>query len=77
MFYSVLLANEGRSKDLAVGVTNSRIEMYMKRMKQETDNRNENISILINKYHYGCVSLSENPPTELQTVLQRRLKELE
>jgi len=52
MLYSLLLANEGRSKDVAVSVTNSRIEMYMKKMKEEIGNRNENISLLINKYHF-------------------------
>ena len=31
MFYSLLLANEGRTQDVAVKVTNSRIEMYLKK----------------------------------------------
>ena len=41
MLYSLLLANEGRSKDLAIEVTNARIDIYKKKMKHETDNRNE------------------------------------
>ena len=40
---------------MAVEVTNSRIEMNLKKMKREIDNRNENISILINKYHFPCI----------------------
>jgi len=31
MFYSLLLANEGRSKDQAIEVTNARIDIYKKR----------------------------------------------
>ena len=75
IFYSLLLANEGRSKDLAIEVTNARIDIYIQKMKQETDNRNENISILINKYHFECQELMKNPPTELIEVLKKRLVE--
>ena len=75
MFYSLLLANEGRSKDLAVKVTNSRIDMYMKKMKQEANNRNENISILINKYHFGCEEAMKNPSSEVLEVLETRANE--
>lgn len=74
MFYSLLLANEGREKDMAVNVTNSRIEMYKKKMKQETNNRNENISILINKYHFDCEKLMKNPPNEVKEILKKKLK---
>ena len=77
MFYSLLLANEGRNKETAVKVTNSRIEMYIKKMKQEADNRNENISILINKYHFGCQEAMENPSNHLLTVLKKRMNEIE
>lgn len=77
MFYSLLLANEGRSKDSAVKVTNSRIDMYIKKMKQEADNRNENISILINKYHFGCEEAMKNPPKEVLDVLKTKVNEIE
>lgn len=76
MFYSLLLANEGRSKDVAVEVTNSRIEMYMKKMKQEANNRNENISILINKYNFGCQDLMENPPSQVSQILKAKAKQI-
>ena len=75
MFYSLLLANEGSSKDLAIEVTKARIDIYIQKMKQETDNRNENISILINKYHFECQKLMKNPPTALIEVLKKRLVE--
>ena len=75
MFYSLLLANEGRNKDLAVEVTNSRIEMYIKKMKEETNNRNENISILINKYHFGCQVAMENPSNDLTAILKTKTKD--
>lgn len=77
MFYSLLLANEGRNKDLAVEVTNSRIEMYKKKMKQEVNNRNENISILINKYHFGCQEAMENPSDLLVEVLSKKIDEVD
>ena len=70
MFYSLLLANQGRDKDTAIEVTNSRIEMNMKMMKQETNNRNENISILINKYHFGCLEIIKNPPEILLKLIK-------
>lgn len=76
MFYSLLLADEGRSKDLAVEVTNSRIEMYMKKMKQETNNRNENISILIDKYHFRCQDLMENPPNQVLKNLKAKAEQI-
>jgi hypothetical protein len=75
MFYSLLLANEGRSKDLAIEVTGSRIDIYIKKMKRETDNRNENISMLINKYHFECQELMPNPPPELIQVFKRKIVE--
>lgn len=75
MFYSLLLGNEGRSKDLAIEVTNARIDIYKKKMKLEADNRNENISILINKYHFECQERMQNPPTELIEVLKRKIVE--
>jgi hypothetical protein len=77
MFYSLLLANEGRAKDVAVQVTNSRIDMYKKKMKQEADNRNENISILINKYHFGCQQAMENPSDKLTAILSKKLEEVD
>lgn len=76
MFYSLLLANEGRTKDVAVEVTNARIEMYLKKMKQEANNRNENISILINKYHFGCQEAMENPSSNIVDILKARAEEV-
>ena len=75
MFYSLLLGNEGRSKDLAIEVTNARIDIYKKKMKLEADNRIENISILINKYHFECQERMQNPPTEIIEVLKRKIVE--
>jgi len=74
MFYSLLIANEGRTKEMAVNVTNSRIEMYKKKMKQETNNRNENISILINNYHFDCEKLIKNQPDEVFHILKNEFE---
>jgi hypothetical protein len=45
-------------------------------MKQEADNRNENISILINNYHYGCQEAMENPPSDVTRILQTKVEEI-
>ena len=76
MIYSRLLANEGRKRDVAVEVTNARIEMYLKKMKQEAGNRNENISILIKKYHYGCQEAMESPPSDVTRISQTKVEEI-
>ena len=47
---SAILAMKGRNTDTTIEVTKARIEIYKKQMKEEAHNRNENISILINKY---------------------------
>ena len=75
MLYSLLAASEGRDKDLAVRVTNSRIEMYLKSMKNEVNNRNENISILINKHGTECIALVNTPPAEIERVVKERKDE--
>jgi hypothetical protein len=71
MFFSLLSAKQGRDRDTAIEVTNSRIEMYIQMMKQETNNRNENISILINKYHFRCLEIIENPPDILINLIEK------
>ena len=77
MFYSLLLANQGRNEDMATKVTNSRIEMYKKEMKEEIDNRYENLSILTDKYLSGCLKILESPPAELTAVLVEKMIEAE
>lgn len=46
--YALLLASEGRTTEMTGEVTKARMEMYNKKMKQEANNDNANISILIN-----------------------------
>ena len=77
MFYSLLLASENREQDMAVNVTNSRIEMNIKQMKEEINNDNKNISILMNKHNFSCRDAMNNPPLELVNILKRRMEELE
>jgi hypothetical protein len=76
MFLSLLLANEGRDGDMAVKVTNARIESSMKAMKNEIGDRNENFAILINKYGEPCVAISTEPPEAARGVLLKRLQEV-
>jgi len=68
--YSGLLAMQGRDFDTAVEVTKARIEIYKKQMGREAHNRNENISILINKYHDECTQLVQSPPEPLKRIIQ-------
>tara|TARA_B100001964_G_C14058823_1_gene520424 strand:- start:422 stop:862 length:441 start_codon:yes stop_codon:yes gene_type:complete len=58
---AMLLAKQGRTLKMAYEVTKSRIEMYSQQMKKDTKNRNENISILANKYAFSCKEAIENP----------------
>ena len=69
--YSILLASEGRNEEMAFKVTQSRIEMYIKQMRQETNNRNENISVLINKYHLECQEAMDNLPKAVLEILKK------
>ena len=59
--YSLMLASEGRSAEMAAEVTKSGMKMYNKKMKQETGNDIANISILINKYHFQCNEALKDP----------------
>ena len=71
LFYSVLIADNGRSREMAIEVISSRIDTYLKKMKQEADNRNENISTLKNRYHYNCQDIMKNPPNKLVDYLSK------
>lgn len=77
MFYSLLLANEGRTKDMAVQVTYSRIEMHKKVMMEEIGYRYENFSILINKHNFECQDLVNNPPNQVKEALTKRIENLD
>lgn len=76
MFYAWLLASEGRNNDMALNVTNSRIDLYKKKMRQEASNTNANISILINKYHYACEEIIKAPNKKVMQILSAREKEV-
>ena len=71
MLVALALASVGRDQEMAVQVTNSRIEMNMKIMKQEINNRNENISILVNKYLFDCQEALTKPSGRVIDVLKR------
>ncbi len=75
MFYSLLLASENREQDMAINVTHSRIEMYLKLMKREINNDNANFSILMNKHSFPCQDAMNNLPIELLNIINRRISE--
>lgn len=66
MAYALLLASEGRTQDLAVQVTNARIESSKKIMLREIEYRNENIIIIENKYADGSFRLMKNIPKDIR-----------
>ena len=68
MYSAYILASEGRDDDMALNVTNSRIDMYKKKMRREANNTNANISILINKYHYDCEKIMQILPAREEEV---------
>jgi hypothetical protein len=70
-FYSLLLASEGMSQDIAVQLTNSRLKMRKTKLSGEINYQYENISILIDKYHFGCQKIVQNPPAKLKARLAK------
>ena len=75
--YSVSLSNESMGQDIAVQLINSRIKMRKSAMSGEIYNKYENIAIIIDKYHFDCQKMIENPPAELIEVLARENDEVE
>ena len=67
--YSVSLSNESMGQDIAVQLINSRIKMRKNEMSGEIYNKYENIAIIIDKYHFDCQKIIENPPAELMAIL--------
>ena len=65
---SALASTKGRTPEMAVDVAFARFGMYKKQMRKEADNDNANISILINKYHFRCSEIMENPEKYLSTL---------
>ena len=59
---SMLLASQTRDPEMAGKVTLSRVEYSKKEMQKEMGHRNENISILMNKYQDSSIELMNNPP---------------
>jgi hypothetical protein len=77
MFFALLLASEGRTKEMSVKVTNSRIEMAKKQMLKEIDNNYANLSILISKHQEAVLKLVQTPPPIVTEILQKKAKEVE
>lgn len=75
MLYSLLLANEGRSREFAVKVTHARIEFSKKEMLKEMDYRNENIAIITNKYEESSLDLIKNPTKEVSDLLAKTARD--
>lgn len=66
---SMLLASQTRDAEMAGKVTLSRIEFSKKEMQKEMGHRNENISILMNKYQDSSFKLINNPPRMVKELL--------
>ena len=66
---SMLLASQTRNSEMAGKVTLSRIEYSKKEMQKEMGNRNENISILMNKYQDRSLELINKPPKMVKELL--------
>ena len=68
---SILLASQTRNSDMAGKVTIARVEYSKKEMLKEIDHRNENISILMNKYQDSSFKLVNKPPQVVKKTLSR------
>ena len=69
-YISLKLASVGRTDDMAVNISNSRIEICKKEMLKEIDSRNENFTVLINKYSDSSLALINKPPKEVLDLLK-------
>lgn len=76
LLISLTLAQESRSTEMAQKVTLARFESFKKEMLKEIEHRNENISILVNKYNEEAMRLATSPPSAVVRILERRAKEL-
>ena len=74
MFYHLLLAYQGRSRNKAIEVTNSRVDMFTKKLQQEAANREEITSELTRKYDSGCQEEMENPSNHLLAILETKMR---
>lgn len=77
MFYSLLLASEGRAQETALKVTNSRMDLYKKEMLKEIDGDRANIAILMNKHHQKVLDIYQNPPAILIEIVAKKAKEID
>ena len=68
-FYSILLASEGRSQDIAVQLTNSRIKIRRRVLSGKINYQYENIANIIDEYHFGCQKIAQNLPADLMAIL--------
>jgi len=68
---SMLLASQTRDPEMAGKVTLSRVEYSKKEMQKEMGHRNENISILMNKYQDSSIELMNNPPEIVNQILAK------
>jgi len=75
--YSVSLSSESMGHDLAVQLINSRIKIRKREMSGEIYNKYENIAIIIEKYHFDCQKIIENPPAELMAIWAKSKSEAE
>lgn len=66
---SMLLASQTRDSEMAGKVTLARVEYAKKEMLKEIDFRNENISILMNKYQDSSFKLINKPPRVVAELL--------
>jgi hypothetical protein len=66
---SMLLASQTRNTEMAGKVTLSRVEYFKKEMLKEIDHRNENISILSNKYQDSSFELINKPAEIVKKLL--------
>ena len=73
MAYALFLASEGRTQDVAVKVTNARIESSKKIMLREMEYRNENIMIIENKYADESFKFMKNIPKDIRESIVEHL----
>lgn len=59
--YALIIAQEGRSQEMAEKTTLAKLELSMKSMQEQKNNDGEHFAILMNQYDNRCQEIMEYP----------------
>jgi hypothetical protein len=78
LFYAILLANNGKAKEISVDLTNSRIAANIERISQEINSFDNNIYMVMDRYDNDCQKRMIGTSVDtLKEALKYRLEEVD